>query len=633
MSFIIPDFTISAIDEGFQPEDADTRKLYKEVAAFAMQGQPIVIFGPAGSGKEFLARHYYKSYVKSQVYLQLKKNWYLKYQELRNQYSKFYSDKNLEILLSSLKPGIFQSINSASIYPNLAEIIFFGEEENSVTGAITKPGLLELIKCGILYIEELGELSPDLQAKFLRAFSPEISCGCRKSGRMNYSLKDLIIITATNQPQDKVRKDFYYRMGIQVVLKGIDERPDDIRKSVPYFIGKAMDKRKDLPAICRMFGVKFRSGDEPPVLSGNSTVNKFARDLSGLVSDEIMGRKWPGNFRALRTVLEASVLRIEKPKNLSSFSEEFRKNLYQYVQQYGVDPSITSLHAEESSKGNVVYPSKYPDMDRRILERINTRNRFRIMSEMEKKVLAVFLSSKHESGFNRKELEDRYGQYTSIKHRSEAHLRGKIKKLLELNILEKTGEGKSTRYKLTDSFLEQVRKEDYFALTDVDSNWADRTDEIDKLASMLSTAGRIYIKAAAGYGKSAFITMFCHAKKHVFNNYYYELGQDGIRKLFEDIYKVLQSKQMNPDQKKYLKDPVSAIRPLLYQIFKEKNGREPVLILDNAHFISEADHIATLENISRKWKGIILILVGDNIDNTLQADFTEFRIGPWGKQA
>ena len=340
MSFVIPDFTISAIDEGFQPEDTDTRKLYKEVAAFAKQGQPVVIFGPAGSGKEFLARHYYKSYIKSQGYLQFKKNWHSKYQELKDQYSRYYSDKNLEIFLSSLKPGILQSINSASIYPNLAECIFFGEEGNSVTGAITRPGLLELIKCGIIYIEELTELPPNLQAKLLRAFSPEVSEGCRISGRMNYSLKDLIIIMSTNQLQDKLRKDFYYRVGFQVVIKGIDERPDDILKSIPYFIGKAMDKRRDRPAMCRMFGIKFISGDEA-TLSGNSTVNKFARDLSGLVCDQILGRKWPGNFRALRTVLEASVLRIEKPEKLSSFSEEFRKNLNYYIQQYSVDPSIT----------------------------------------------------------------------------------------------------------------------------------------------------------------------------------------------------------------------------------------------------------------------------------------------------
>ena len=72
MSFIIPEFTTSIIDDGFTPEDEDTKKLYKEVEAFAKQGQPVVIFGPAGSGKEFLARHYYNAFVKSEIYRQYK---------------------------------------------------------------------------------------------------------------------------------------------------------------------------------------------------------------------------------------------------------------------------------------------------------------------------------------------------------------------------------------------------------------------------------------------------------------------------------------------------------------------------------------------------------------------------------
>jgi len=630
MSFLIPEFTTSTIDAGFTPEDEDTRKLYREVAAFAKQGQPIVIFGPAGSGKEFLARHYYNAFVKSDYYTKYKEHWQSKYSEIRNRYSSCYSGESLEVFLSSIKPGVFKSINSGIVYPNLAESILFGHEENSKSGASARPGLFELIKCGVLFIEEIGELSSDLQARLLRAFNTEISEGCRISGKINYSLRDVIIIPATNQPQDRIKKEFYYRMGIQVSIKGIDDRPKDVRKSIPHFIRKVIDKRKDTSIMGSIFGTS--SPGNATILSETLEVKKFAEDQADMVADEILMRKWPGNFRALRTTLEASILRIEKPKNLASFSEEFLKNLKHYIKQYSEEDSNTYVPVERSLHDNV-YPSRYPDMDRRILEKINSKNRFQDMSDFEKKILAVFLSSTHEAGFRRRDLEEYYKSFSGIRHSSEAHIRSKLNKLLAFNFLTRAGEGKSTSYNLTKSFLGMVTDNDAFALPDVDKNWADRSDEIVALTSLLSSIERIFIEAPARYGKSAFIAMFCHARQQMFNLYYYELGQGGIKRLFEDISKVIQNNKIYHDRDKFLKNAVKNIQSSLQDIFRIKNGKKPVLILDNAHFISEPDHMATLADMAKRWQEVILILVGDNMDNALLRDFSEFRLSPWGKQA
>ena len=631
MSFIIPEFTNSIIDTGFTPRDKETRKLYKEVAAFAKQGQPVVIFGPSGSGKEFLARHYYSALIKSELYAQWRKNWPLKYDALRVQYSAHYSVKNLELFLSSVKPGIFHSINSSNIYPDLAESILFGQEENLPAGLPSRPGLLELIQYGVLFIEEIGELSKGLQSKLLRAFNSEVSEGCRVSGIMNYSLKDFIIIPSTNQPREKFRDDFYHKMGIQVTMKSIDERPDDVRNSIPYFILKAIDKRKDYSMIGKAFStVGAGTGTK---LSETGEIIKFAEEQSELVADEILMRKWPGNFRALRTALEASIFRIERIKDPSSFSDEFRKNLHHYIKQYSEECSKIYRPAEETLPDNVVFPSKYPDMDRRILARINSRRRFQDISDSEKGILATFLSSIHETGFTRKDLQIFYRRYPKITHNSEAHIRKRINKFLELNILEKTGESKSIRYIMTDFFLAQVRNEDFFALPDIDRNWADRKDKIDELTSLLSSIERIYIRAPVRYGKSAFMTMFCHARQQIFNLYYYELGQEGLPKYFGDIYTLIGSRNTNPDRDGFLKEAVLNIQPFLSQVFKAKNGRKPVLILDNAHYISEPDHMATLAELSKKWQEVILILIGEEMDNTLLTDFTEFKLDPWEKKA
>jgi DNA-binding NtrC family response regulator len=630
MSFIIPEFTTSIIDSGFSPEDEDTKKLYKEVEAFAKQGQPIVIFGPAGSGKEFLARHYYSAFVKSEIYQQYKTIWKSKYNEIRNRYSAFYSGKSLDIFLSSIKPGIFQSINSTTIYPNLAGSILFGNDENSTTGATARPGLLELIKCGVLFIEEIGGLPKDLQAKLLRVFNSEIFEGCRISGKINYSLKDIIIIPATNQPQDEIRKTFFYKMGIQVNIKSIDERPKDIRKSIPHFIGKAIDKRKDSSAIISLFGINGRG--EITILSETKEIKKFAEDQGDLVADEILMRKWPGNFRALRTALEASILRIEKPKETISFSEEFRKNLKYYITQYSNDAEKTSVFAAKSFP-DTVYPSRYPDLDGRILEELNCKRKLNDISGFEKKILANFLSSTHKTGFMRRDLEEYYKDHNSIRHTSEAHIRSKINKLAILKILNKTGEGKSTRYSLTNSFLKQVKNDDFFSLPEIDNEWTDRSNEIDDLGRKLNSIQRIYIQAPAGFGKTAFIAMFCNAIQERYNFYYYPLGEAGINKMFEDIIKLLQSKKISLDPDKLLKDAVINIQPFLKGIFNTKEGEKPVLILDNAHFVSDPDGIEIIAELAKKWQEVILILSGDKMDSTFQEYFHEIKLGPWGKQA
>ena len=628
----IPEFIPSVVDSGFSPDDPDTIELYKEVAAFAMQGQPIVIFGPTGAGKEFLARHYYNTLVKAEFYQQFKDNWPTKFEEIKKQYSAYYSGPSLDVFLNSLKPGIFQSINSATIYPNLAESLLFGHEAYSFTDALTYPGLLESIKYGVLYMDEIGELPKFIQAKLLRAVDSEISEGRRISGKLNYSLKDVIIISATNQPRNRIREDFYYKMGFEVNIKGIDERPMDVRKSIPHFIRMAIGKRKDYAAVINMFGISGLR--DVSKISKADEVKNFAREQGSLVTSEILRRKWPGNFRELRVALESAIFRIETPDNLATFSEKFRKNLHHYASKYSDENARTSFLIERP-KVDIIYPTLYPDMDRKILERLSSIEIFRGMSDFERKVLSVFLSSTHEPGFIRQDLEAYYKKHGDIKHSSEAHIRSKINKLLSLLILDKSGNGKSTRYHLTTSFLQQVslKEIEIFALPGINPKWTCRGDEITALARFLLTTERVYIQAPSRFGKSSFIAIFCNAMAKQYNFYYYPLGEGGIKKLFEDIIRLLQSKSISLDASELMKDAVNKIHPFLGGIFSVKEGAKPVVILDNVHFVSDPEGMSTIALLAEKWKEVILILIGDTMDNALLKDFHEFRIDPWVKQA
>jgi len=124
-------FITSEVDIGFYPEDEETKELYKEVSAFAMQGKPIVIFGPSGAGKEFLARHYYKTLIETDFYKQWQKDWPDKLKKIYNLYSSIYPPQDVKVFMHFLKAGIFHSINSATIFPDLAESILFGHERDS----------------------------------------------------------------------------------------------------------------------------------------------------------------------------------------------------------------------------------------------------------------------------------------------------------------------------------------------------------------------------------------------------------------------------------------------------------------------------------------------------------------------
>ncbi len=635
MNFSLPAFTTTNLDEGFKPEDESTKELYAEVAAFARQGQPVLIFGPTGSGKEFLARHYYCSLTRTEFYEQYRENWPDGFKDLINLYSKYYSEKELKVFADSLRAGVYQSINSSTIYPHLAESLLFGHEENSFTDAKTRPGLVESIKYGVLFLDEIGELSKDLQAKFLRAVDSEIAEGRRVAGKMDYTLKDLIIIAATNRPRDKIRKDFYYKIGIDVEVKGIDERPKDLQKSIPYFIAKALGKRKDYASVTRMFGLSSRDIKSIDRLSEAQGIKQYSEELGKQISDLILSRKWPGNFRAVRRAIESSVMRIESIEDTQSFSRQFRKNIDYYVTKYSDDNARATAFVENYND-KILFPSAFPGLDRRIYEELTGIASLHDLTDYEKNALSVFLSSTHESGFSRKQLGEFFKNQTTIRYTSDASIRNKINRLQSLEMLLKTGRGKSTMYHLATSFMKIVslqKIEDIFSVPQIKEKWHKRSEDIKELSEKLQVADRIYIKAPIMYGKTSFIALFCEVLKNQYNFYYYPLGEEGITKLFRDMSKLISSKNIKTNTQNLQSDPVISFKPNLNEIFKPQIDKKPVLILDNANYVGNPDDLSCIARISDIWEEVILILSGDKMDNTLEEHFIEFPLMPWDRGA
>ncbi len=178
----------------------------------------------------------------------------------------------------------FISINCGAIPENLLESELFGHMKGAFTGATSsKPGKFELADGGTVFLDEIGDMSPDLQVKVLKVleegeFEP---VGGAKTIRV-----DVRIIAATHRDlseevqKGKFREDLFYRLYvIPMTLPALRDRPEDIRHLVHYFLQQANCKnRRQVKGICE---------DALEALANHT---------------------WPGNVRELRNLVERLIV-------------------------------------------------------------------------------------------------------------------------------------------------------------------------------------------------------------------------------------------------------------------------------------------------------------------------------------
>jgi DNA-binding NtrC family response regulator len=183
--------------------------------------------------------------------------------------------------------GPFVDVNCSAIHENLLESELFGHERGAFTDARrTKPGLFEMADGGSLFLDEIGEMSPSVQAKLLRVLENR---RFRRVGGTEDHEVDVRVIAATNRElygmveSGHFRKDLYYRISvIPIGVPALRERPEDIPALVKHFIDG--------------FNAEFR--------------RKVAR-VAPEAMDVLVAYRWPGNVRELRNVLERIMLTIE----------------------------------------------------------------------------------------------------------------------------------------------------------------------------------------------------------------------------------------------------------------------------------------------------------------------------------
>jgi len=179
--------------------------------------------------------------------------------------------------LSKRKEKVFVPVNCGAIPESLLESEFFGYKKGAFTGAaIDKHGYLDLAENGSLFLDEIGELQLNMQAKLLRAidgggYNP---IGSNEKRQVNFR-----IITATNKDlkqeviKGKMREDFYYR--IQVI---------------PIVIPPLRDRKEDIPYLVEHFSKMY---------AGESLYNKIPDRFLEI----IYTYDWPGNVRELQNAL------------------------------------------------------------------------------------------------------------------------------------------------------------------------------------------------------------------------------------------------------------------------------------------------------------------------------------------
>jgi DNA-binding NtrC family response regulator len=227
-------------------QSAVMKKVLAQAGQVAQTDSMVLLLGETGTGKELLARGIHS--------------------------------------MSSRKDRPLVTVNCASLPPTLIESELFGRERGAYTGALTKMvGRFEVADGSTLFLDEIGELSLDLQSKLLRVLEEGKfeRLGSTKTLRV-----DVRIIAATNRDlaqevkEGRFRKDLYYRLNVfPIVIPPLREHPEDIPLLVWAFV-RDFQKR----------------------------MGKEIESIPRKCIDALQAYSWPGNVRELRNAIERAMI-------------------------------------------------------------------------------------------------------------------------------------------------------------------------------------------------------------------------------------------------------------------------------------------------------------------------------------
>ncbi len=231
---------------GIVGESTQMREIFDRIQRVAATDVTVLILGESGTGKELVARAIHDA--------------------------------------GNRAGGPFVAVNCAAIPDNLIEAELFGHEKGAFTGAVQrKEGLIEAAHGGTLFMDEVGELAPSVQARLLRVLQEgEIrSVGSTQTRRV-----DVRVLAATHRDLERMvgektfRDDLYYRLRVmEIRVPPLRDRGADIERLAQYLLEKTAVK-----------------------------LNRSGIRLGAAALDAIRAHGWPGNVRELGNAIERAVI-------------------------------------------------------------------------------------------------------------------------------------------------------------------------------------------------------------------------------------------------------------------------------------------------------------------------------------
>ena len=225
---------------------ANFKKVLQQIEQVATTDATVLILGESGTGKELIARAIHN-----------------------------ISNRSKQPLVK---------VNCATLPANLIESELFGHEKGAFTGAVEKKiGRFELADGGTIFLDEIGELPVELQAKLLRVLQEG---EFERLGNPKTMKVNVRVIAATNRnlklaiEKKEFREDLYYRLNVfPVICPPLRERKDDIPLLVKHFCKKHEGK-----------------------------IGKIVHTIPDRVNEALMAYDWPGNIRELENIIERALI-------------------------------------------------------------------------------------------------------------------------------------------------------------------------------------------------------------------------------------------------------------------------------------------------------------------------------------
>ncbi len=225
------------------------QEVYRQIELAGPTAAPVLISGETGTGKELVARTIHQ--------------------------------------LSPRAGGPFVAVNCSAVPESLLESELFGHEKGAFTGALARrAGYFELADGGTIFLDEITEMSPALQAKYLRILQDGVIRRLASKDEVKVNVR---IIAATNKDATQAvqdgsfREDLYYRVNVlSIALPPLRRRPEDI------------------PILLEAFVAEF-----------NQKYDRRVKSVDEAAMTLLRRHSWPGNVRELRNTVERAVVACE----------------------------------------------------------------------------------------------------------------------------------------------------------------------------------------------------------------------------------------------------------------------------------------------------------------------------------